>query len=280
MRELRLVLLGLAAVLALLLGGTFLLRAIHGPPAPVATVSAPQTANGIEPSEPRPALSVALKAVRASIERSMADAPDYTRFFDRLRLVFPSEYDTIMDGLAASNAQKKDVNPDVVMVDAVSALRRARGGLASKASDDALAQIFALQLKEMQELDTRDPHLCVAFLYGANGVGFVNFATDHRGLVADAAIAGLDAMNSGRMDNVQRGPPSDDDFQALDKALVDKGLTRPQIDALLDGKTADPPIADDLMCKAGQTYLETLGTLPADVRARLYGLAVDLMAKS
>ena len=34
------------------------------------------------------------------------------------------------------------------------------------------------------------------------------------------------------------------------------------------------------MCKAGQTYLETLATLPTDPRARLYGLAVDLMAKS
>ena len=152
--------------------------------------------------------------------------------------------------------------------------------MAAKASDDALAQIFALQLKEMRELETRDPHLCVAFLYGANGVGYLNFAADHRGLVADAAIAGLDAMNSGRMDNVQRGAPSDNDFQSLDKALVEKGLTRPQIDALLDGKTADPPIADDTMCKAGETYLETLTTLPSEVRARLYGLAVDLMAKS
>ena len=66
----------------------------------------------------------------------------------------------------------------------------------------------------------------------------------------------------------------------LDRALVDKGLSRPEIDALLDGKVATPPIADDQMCKAGQAYLVTLAALPVDVRARLYGLAVDLMAKS
>ena len=42
MRELRLVLLGLAAVIALLLGGTFLLRAIKGPP--LATVATGETA--------------------------------------------------------------------------------------------------------------------------------------------------------------------------------------------------------------------------------------------
>jgi hypothetical protein len=87
-------------------------------------------------------------------------------------------------------------------------------------------------------------------------------------------------MNGGRMERVDRDTPSDADFQSLDRALVGKGLTRPEIDALLDGKTADPPIADDAMCKAGETYLDTLATLPSDVRARLYGLAVDLMAKS
>ena len=70
------------------------------------------------------------------------------------------------------------------------------------------------------------------------------------------------------------------DFQSLDHALVDKGLSRPEIDALLDGKTPQPPIPDATMCEAGQSYLATLATLPASVRTRLYGLAVDLMAKS
>lgn len=277
MRELRLVLLGLAAVLALLLGGTFLMRAIKGPAPTVATVPEITPEQQIEPKS---TMSAALKPVRAAIERSIADSPDYTRFFDRLRLVFPGEYDSIMAGLAEANAQKKDINTDLVMVDAIAALRRTRGALASKASDDVLGQIFALQLKQMRELEARDTHLCVAFLNGTNGAGYLNFATDHRGLVADAAIAALDAMNSGQMDHVQRSAPSDDDFQTLDKALVNKGLTRPEIEALLDGKTADPPIADDRMCKAGETYLDTMASLPPDARARLYGLAVDLMAKS
>ena len=87
-------------------------------------------------------------------------------------------------------------------------------------------------------------------------------------------------MVSGSMEQVQRAAPSDADFTLLDKALVDKGLSRPEIDALLDGKTANPPIADEAMCKAGQIYLGTLATLPKEPRARLYGLAVDLMAKS
>ena len=283
MRELRLVLLGLAAIIALLLGASFLLRAFKSP-APLATAPAvTQVASQREP--PRSSLPPAtLAAARGVLERAIAEAPDYTRFFDRLRLVFPGDYETIMNALAEANqargADGKEVNYDLVMADAVVALRRARGALAAKAPEPALAQIFNLQLAEMRALRQRDPHLCVAFLYGANGAGFLSFAADHRSLVADAAIAGLDAMNGGRMEGVDRGTPSDFDFQSLDRALVGKGLSRPEIDALLDGKTADPPIADDAMCQAGETYLETLGSLPADVRGRLYGLAVDLMAKS
>ena len=291
MRELRLVLLGLAALIAMLLGTGFLVRAFKGPPRAVAV--------SIEPSVPRVASSLspqALAAARGVVEQAIADTPDYARFFDRLRLVFPGEYETIVANLAAGIGKEagagrsitpvatggvaSEANPDVAMADAVTALRKAHGALAAKASNDALGEIFVLQLKEAQALAKRDAHLCVAFLYGASGNGFLSFAADHRPLIADAAIAGLDAMASGQTEQVQRAAPSDGDFQMLDRALVDKGLSRPEIDALLDGKVATPPIADDEMCKAGQVYLATLAALPVDVRTRLYGLAVDLMAKS
>ena len=277
MRELRLVLLGLAALIAMLLGAGFLARAFKGPSRPVAVM--------VEPSVPRVASNLspqALAAARGAIEQG-------------LHLVFPGEYETIVANLAAGVGKETagrgitpvatgiaapEANPDVAMADAVTALRKAHGALAAKASDDALGEIFVLQLKEAQALAGRDAHLCVAFLYGASGTGFLQFAADHRPLIADAAIAGLDAMASGQTEQVQRAAPSDADFQVLDRALVDKGLSRPEIDALLDGKTATPPIADDEMCRAGQVYLNTLAALPVDVRARLYGLAVDLMAKS
>jgi hypothetical protein len=276
MKNLRLALLCLAAIVALLLGASFLDRAFRSdvPPPEIASVPA------------RPAIDHAadtkdLSAPRRKIDAAIAESPDYVRFFDRLRLVFPGEYDTILNTLAQGSAPSgKELSPDAIMADTVAALRKADGALAAKASDQALGQIFTLQLGEMRSLAAQDVHLCVAFLYGASGTGFLGFAAEHRALIADAAIAGLDAMNSGRMDQIQRGPPNDGDFQALDKALTEKGLSRPEIEALLDGKSADPPIADERMCVAGQTYLETLAGLPAAPRARLYGLAVDLMAKS
>ncbi len=272
MRNLRLALLGMAAIAAILLGAGFLQRALRDD----RPASTPPEQAAVPP--PRDA---ALSEPRRKIEASIATAPDYTRFFDRLRLVFPTDYDAILDAVAKTAASSgKDPSVDAIMADAVSALRKAQGGLAAKASDQALGQIFADQLAEMRALQERDVHLCVAFLYGVNSSGFLSFAADHRTQIAAAAIAGLDAMNSGRMDQIQRASPSDSDFQALDKALTDKGLARPEIEALLDGKTADPPIGDDRMCRAGQMYLETLATLAPASRARLYGLAVDLMAKS
>jgi len=99
-------------------------------------------------------------------------------------------------------------------------------------------------------------------------------------LVADAAISGLDAMNSGHDTPTARGMPGDADFQLLDKGLTDKGLSRAEIETLLDGKTANPPIPDERMCAAGQVYLETLKGLDPATRGRLYSLAVDLMVKS
>lgn len=274
-------LLGLAAVIALLLGANFLLRAFRVPGVPPlvqTTVPEPGPSSDTPPADivSAPAVPAAPPAARAIVDRAIADAPDYTRFFDRLRLAFPSDNEAILNALANAVANGGEANVDVMMADAVAALRRSRGALAGQASDASLAQVFALQLQEMQALAQRDAHLCVAFLYGANGTGFQAFAADHRPLVADAAIAGLDAINSGSMEHVRRPAPSDADFQTLDRALVGKGLSRPEIEALLDGKSAMPPIPDETICRAGQTYLATLATLPADVRARLYALAVDI----
>ncbi|MDR3461646.1 MAG: hypothetical protein P4L76_04940 [Beijerinckiaceae bacterium] len=283
MRNLRLALLGLAAISALLLGLGFLQRAFKPETVLPATVPAPESSGPpvAETATNPPSPTPAVKEARQKIEAIIATAPDYGRFFDRLRVVFPDDYDRILDSLAKDTATaQKPPTADVLLTDAVTALRRANGSFAAKAPDAALARIFAMQLKEIQVLAQRDAHLCVAFLFGANGAGLLDFAASHRDLVADAAISGLDAMNSGRESPTSRGMPGDADFQTLDKGLTDKGLSRAEIETLLDGKTANPPISDERMCAAGQIYLETLRGLDPAVRGRLYSLAVDLMVKS
>ncbi len=94
------------------------------------------------------------------------------------------------------------------------------------------------------------------------------------------AIAGLDAIGSGRAHKIDRQPPSDADFNELENAMKAQGLNESEIGAILDGKTPDPPIPDDRMCTVGQIYLKTLAALPEPIRLRIYGLAVELMARS
>lgn len=283
MRELRLVLLGLAAVIALLLGAAFLVRAFtpqekrvasHAPPTIEPRVASPGLGN-LDKTTPLQT-APAPPGARAAIERAIADAPAYARFFDRMRLLFPSDYDAVMNGLADTSGTSADIDVDKLTAAADAALRRKHGKLQAQASDAALAQVFSADLQAMQALSQRDAHLCVSYLFNASGSGFLGFAADHRDLVAAIAIAGLDAMNSGRMDADQRASPTDSDLQSFDQALVAHGLSRPEIEVLLDGKAANPPIADATMCKAGVTYLETLASLPPAMRSRFYGLAVGL----
>jgi hypothetical protein len=62
--------------------------------------------------------------------------------------------------------------------------------------------------------------------------------------------------------------------------LRERGLETPEIEALLDGKVGNPPIADTKLCQAGLAYLDTLAAMPESARLRIYGFTVELMARS
>jgi hypothetical protein len=265
---LRLVLLSLAALIAMSLGISFLFEAnVPG--------EAPSIAARLASPEP---LSVARQKIEAEIDR---ESPDYARFFQRLHAVLPAEYDEILDGFAKQAVDGGDVaNVDALVSQAVRDVRLSNGVLAAKADGPALSRIFEIQLGMMQALAAKDARLCVDFLYGGASQAFFAFAAQNRPLVADMAIAGLEAIGSGRANQIQRQPPSDADFDALQSAMKTQGLTDAEISAILDGKTPDPPIPDARMCTVGQIYLKTLAALPDPVRLRIYGLAVELMARS
>jgi hypothetical protein len=268
---LRLVLLSLAALIAITLGINFLFEAnapsdVNAPPLAVASLA---------PGEP-------LRATREKIEAEIGnEAPDYARFFDRLKTVLPVEYDTILDEFAKRSLDGADVsNVDSLVSEAVRDVRLSNGILAAKADGPALSHIFDMQLQMMQALAAKDPQLCVDFLYGGASQAFFAFSAQNRRLVSDMAIAGLDAIGSGRANQIVRQPPSDADFNGLESAMQAQGLNQAEIAAILDGKTPDPPIPDARMCTVGQIYLKTLAALDEPVRLRIYGLAVELMARS
>lgn len=273
---LRLALLSLAAGIAIILGASLLFQAdlTHTKNPPLATTALQ--------NQTQPAAAEQLRAARKKIEAKIASASsDYLRFFSRLKQFSPHEYDVILDGFARQSLDGVDMtNVDSLLSEAVRALRLSRGAMAAKADGPALSRIFDMQLAMMRALAVKDPRLCVDFLYGGASPAFAEFSSENRGLVTNMAIAGLDAINDGRSKRIERAAPSDSDFALLEQALKAKNLTQIEIAAILDGKTPTPPIADQRMCQVGEIYLETLATLPKPARFRIYGLAVELMARS
>lgn len=275
MNLLRLALLSLAAVLALVLGANLLFdadlthRANQPPVVAFQKLDETPTADQV-------------RAAREKIEARLAStAPSYMRFFTRLKQVLPHEYDVILDSFAKQSLEGADMsNVDSLLSEAVRALRLSRGAMAAKADGPALSRIFDMQLAMMRALAAKDPRLCVNFLYGGASHAFFEFSSENRALVANMAIAGLDAIDDGRAKKIERAPPSDQDFELLENALKQKDLNETEIAAILDGKKPTPPIPDQRMCRIGQIYLETLATLPEPARFRIYGLAVELMARS
>lgn len=218
---------------------------------------------------------------RGAIERAISDTPEYARFFERMREKFPNDYDAALTGFAARmTLPDQPDGVDLYVSEAVRQLRQARGVLAAKADTAPLGRVFDMQLEVLRAISKDDPHLCVAFLYGATNQDFQHFASTRRALVADMALAGLEAIASGQEKKIDRASPTDADFKVLETALSKRGLGKVEIDALLDGKMPDPPLEDARMCAAGQTYLDVLRSLPEPVRSRIYGLAVELMARS
>jgi hypothetical protein len=271
-----------AAFVCICLGIALLMLAPGaGKDAPAQIADAPTAMETETPQAPPEPAPLAPGAARKEVEATIALAPEYMRFFQRLREAFPADYGTAMDGFAArySTARKAD-SPEFYLSEAVRNLRQARGVGAAKADPKPLERVFDMQLDVLRAVGKQDSRLCVSFLYGASDADFQQFAAARRALVSDMALAGLEAMASGATKKIERPAPTEADFKLLESALTARGLAKAEIDALLDGKTPDPPIEDKRMCAAGQIYLETIRTLPEPVRLRIYGLAVELMARS
>ncbi|MGA8172448.1 MAG: hypothetical protein WB816_16675 [Methylocystis sp.] len=247
------------------------------PPTEIAATQGPTAARPVV-AEP---VAVDKDAARQRLGALIAAAPDYTRFFKRLKETFPVDYASALDSFATRLVEsKREESVDFYVSEAVRLLRQSRGVLAAKAELGPLSNVFDVQLTVLRAIGEQDPRLCVAFLYGATDQDFARFAATRRPLVADMALTGVEAIANGQAKKIERASPTEADFKMLETALLAKGLGKIEIDALLDGKMPDPPLEDARMCAAGQTYLETLHMLPEATRLRIYGLAMELMARS
>jgi hypothetical protein len=277
MHVLRLALLILSVLVGvgLVIGYLRATRPASEEPGPVAAPAAPAAV------EERRASPQEIAAARGQIEEALASAPEYSEVTARLSAQFPADYEAFLaEASRRSAVTGTAANADVLVFEAARTLRASRGILAAKAGVAVLDHIFELQRDMLRALALEDPRLCVDFLYGGAGEGFFRFSAQNRGLVARFAMAGVEAITDGQAARIDREAPTRGDLQLLEDGLLAKGLLSDEIEAVLDGKTADPPIEDERMCRAGRIYLDVLAGLPEPARMRLYGLAVELMARS
>jgi hypothetical protein len=218
---------------------------------------------------------------RQAVEERLQLAQETSSFFNAMRRAFPQDFDRLVNAFAqrAVDGSKLDA-PDVYLAEAVRSLRRTHGVLAAKSNASHLEKLFETQMLMLEALERADPQMCVDFLYGNATPRFYEFSARNRPLVVAMAQASLDAILDGRTSRVDRRPPSDADFAQLETALIERGLGRAEIEALLDGKAPDPPIPDAMLCRAGRVYLATLRALPEETRMRIYGLAIEVLART
>ncbi|MDB5650169.1 MAG: hypothetical protein JWL62_1689 [Hyphomicrobiales bacterium] len=269
MNGLRLVLAGLAAVIVGLLvwrGGG------ERQPGPMASLSV---------LAPGATSLPAGDAARPAIERTLAQATEYAAVIDRMQQSFPADYERLLIEFADRARQDGRIeSADYYLSEMTRGLRQRRGILAARSSPTALAHIFDMQAQMLGALSQANPKLCVDFLYGNVSPGFYDFAGKHRALVASMALAAVDAVTDGRQQKIDRRAPTTADFDLLESELTRRGLSRTEIDALLDGRTPEQAVPDARMCQAGRLYIEALQTLPDESRSRIQALAVELMARS
>lgn len=218
---------------------------------------------------------------RQAVEERLQLAQETSGYFNTMRRAFPQDFDRLVNTFAqrAVDGSKLD-SPDIYLAEAVREVRRTHGVLAARADGPHLEKLFETQTKMLDALAKADPQMCVEFLYGKATERFYDFSARNRSLVVEMAQASLNAILDGRTSRVDRRPPTDADFAQLESALMEQGLGRPEIEALLDGKEPQPPLPDAMLCRAGGVYLQTLRAMPEDMRMRIYGLAVEVLART
>ena len=227
--------------------------------------------------------AISADAARGDVAATLKNAPEYMPYLLSLNAAFPNDYSRLMAKFASRRALAGGPeSADLYITDAIGSVNQARGSLAARASTEALEAVFAAKSRLTAALAASDPRLCVDFIYGDPNPspGYFGFAAKHRDLVAAMAQAELAAILDGQRNKIERAAPSEADLYLFELALLKAGLTRADIEAFLDGKNREPPLPDLKLCEAGQLYYEALKKLDEPVRLRIYGRAVEMMAKS
>ncbi|MGH6852019.1 MAG: hypothetical protein ACREDJ_02245, partial [Methylocella sp.] len=108
MKILRRVLLGLATLAGIVTGAALLQKGIRPEAAPVIAASTRPGKPWASPYE--------IAVARRALEEKLKPAPEFAAFFDRLKRVFPPEYESFVAALAQRSAAGGEIgNADLLM---------------------------------------------------------------------------------------------------------------------------------------------------------------------
>ena len=231
----------------------------------------PASAPGSVPPPPAAAPSA------ATAEERLAEVPEFSAFYTKLKADFPAAYAALV---AQLKSRAKMPTGNAAIWDAMRGLQQSQGVLAAQAGPPALDGYFDARLAIMNGLAPLNARDCVDFLYGVINPSISDFTAAHQSLVATLADRQLAAIEDGRARHLDRLPPSAADLDALSSNLATRNVSPQEIGLLIDGTTPDPPIPDGRLCELRIVYLDVLRGLPAETRQRIYGLAVELLARS
>ncbi len=246
-------------------------------------VSAPEPTLQVFPSGPQttaPSAEVVAGA-KDKLDRALKLSLEFQPFFERMKSLYPADFERFV----LAETQALAANPlnlassDQLILDAVDALRKNRGAQAAKASPPAMDKVFEVQGKVLDALAAQDPRLCEHFLFGGDAPAFAEFSAKNRGLIAEMADAGMSAIADGEANKIERQPPADEDFNQLEKRLIEMKLDKNEMAALLDGQMPEMPFEPARACAFGKSYYSALHTLPDDARYSIYALALQNMAQ-
>ena len=222
-----------------------------------------------------------ISEARRVVLTRMKDVPDFAAFYDALAAAYPRLYDGIVDANARRLAEAGVLgSAETLFWDALRMLQQSQGIMAARAGPELLTAFFDARLALLDALAPADPKLCADFLYGTTDASIDAFSATHHAIVASLAIRELAAIQAGHARSGDAAKPTSADIDLIASGMAERRLTPDEIAVLIDGKSADPPIPDARLCEMGRVYLSVLGSLPADVRQRVYGFAAELLARS
>ena len=238
-------------------------------------IAAPNTPQANAPS------AEAVASAKDKLDRALKISLEFQPFFERMKTLYPADFERF----TLAETQTLAANPlslassDALILDAVDGLRKNRGAQAAKASPPAMDRVFEVQGKVLDALAAQDPRLCEHFLFGGDAPAFAEFSAKNRALIAEMADAGMTAIADGEANKIERQPPADEDFNQLEKRLIEMKLEKTEMAALLDGQMPEKPFEPERTCAFGKSYYSALRTLPDDARYSIYALALQNMAQ-